>query len=194
MAVKSLAQSSLVQAPPINSMLAGQTFQDFHHLETVQLGGNAASVTFNNLLQYSGEFRHLQIRATARSNGNNVDGGNIQAVFNGDTTGSNYRSHFLVNSGSSVASFTVADSLLTGKAAGAVAASGLYAANVIDILDAFSPNKNTTTRALFGHDSLPQIAFNSGLWRLTDPIASVLLRLGSEIFVAGSRFSLYGIR
>ncbi len=193
MAVRSLAQSSIRQAPQINSMLAGYQTNQFHHLETIRLGGTAASVEFTNLARYA-DYQHLQIRAIIRSNGNNVDGGNLQANFNGDTTGGNYRSHFLVNSGSSIASFTVANTLLTGKAAGAVSTTGLFAGNVIDILDAFSADKNKTTRALFGHDSLPQIAFNSGLWVSTAAITSISLKLGSESFVAGSRFSLYGIK
>ena len=194
MAVKSLAQSSLRQNPQINSMLAGYQPNAFHHLETVRLGGNASSLEFSNLSRYL-DYQHLQIRASIRSNGNNVDGGNLQFLFNGDNTSSNYRSHFLVNNGGSTASFTVADTLLTGKAAGATSASGLYAINIIDILDPFSPDKTTTTRAFFGHDSLPQVVINGGLWTSTAPLTSIFLRLGgTEIFVAGCRFSLYGIK
>ena len=187
MAVKSLAQSSIRQAPPVNSMLAGYSFQDFHHLETVRLGGPAASITFTNLLQYSTEFRHLQVRVAAVGY---TTFGDYHLTFNNDTTATNYYSHALYSTG-------------TGVGVGAAQAPTVNYqwfsgdnASVIDILDAFDPTKFTTVRALSGN-TIAGAGTNflgSVLWRSLAPLSSLSYQNVRQNHGTGSRFSLYGIR
>lgn len=196
MAVKSLAQSSIRQAPPVNSLLAGYSFQDFHHLETVQLGGAAASVTFNNLLQYSGEFRHLQLRYTARTD--RTAGGTFVSIrFNGDS-GANYSYHNLFGTGSSVGSSASGGitRILAGEEVSNSATANTFSGGVIDILEPFSSSKNTTIRALSGHaSSANSLSMNSGAWFNTASVTSMqLLCWDGTNHMAGSRFSLYGVK
>lgn len=196
MAIKSLAQSSLVQAPPINSMLAGQTFQDFHHLETVQLGGSAASVTFTNLLQYSGEFRHLQLRIVGRTTrADERNGAKIR--FNGGTN-TDYSYHHLLGNGSSVGSFGDANPtyfyIPIVAYASANSPANSFGASITDILDAFATTKNKTMRTLLGR-ATGDVGIGSAAWYDTAAISSMVIEPDiTSNWVAGSRFSLYGIR
>jgi hypothetical protein len=74
--------------------------------------------------------------------------------------------------------------------------SGAFAAGVIDILDPFNTSKNTTVRILTGlNASASKISLMSGAWYDTASLTSIQIFVGnSENILAGSRFSLYGIR
>lgn len=194
MAVRSLKNSGITNfAPDVNSMLAGYSIQDFHHLETVQLGGNAASVTFSNLLQYSGEFRHLQVRIVSRNSAATTGAGGVWLTFNGDTS-NNYRWHRLYGTANTV---TSQDSGATNMILAGINDNGNNAANafsptVFDVIDAFV-SKNKTIRNLSGCQIGGQVQLGSGLWLSTSPVSSMTVITDSN-HVAGSRFSLYGIR
>jgi hypothetical protein len=191
-------------------MLAGYSFQDFHHLETVQLGGNAASVTFSNLLQYSGEFTHLQIRYTARTTQNSFVDDGILMTFNGDSVTSNYKSHGLSGGGTSgfisgvVSSADWYGTQAIGMAAGTLSSSGGFGAGVIEILEPFIGTKNKTSRCFSGmfHSasavnsySAARVLLSSHLRVNTEQVtSSSLFPAGGRSFVAGSRFSLYGVK
>jgi hypothetical protein len=157
------------------------------------LGSSQTSVSLNTT-GLGSTYKHIQIRATMRTTEANNDGGNPFIRFNGDS-GNNYAWHLLVSSGSTVVSSgdINAPSMLFGKPAGSSAASGNFGASVIDILDAFSTSKNKTHRSLSGHSNLQVGAF-SGHWRSTNAITSVDIFANGPSFVAGSRFSLYGIK
>ena len=166
----------------------------FDLLETQVLGGSQSSVTFSSLnATYGTTYKHLQLRYTARSDrANTLDAMIIQV--NGDT-GTNYKTHQLVGAGSSVASG--AESYANGweymYVTGNNASSGIFGAGVVDILDPFDTNKNTTKRSLSGVFPDTHIQLSSGLWLNTAALTSITFdqRYGSN-FIAGSRFSLYG--
>lgn len=190
MAVKSLAQSSLVIAPPTNSLLGRYQPNAFHHLETVRLGGTTASVTFSNVSQYS-DYQHFQIRVAARTD-RDAASDNVIIRFNGDS-GSNYSIHHLRGSGGSVTSGAgTNETKVVCRAIGGN--SGNFGAVVIDILDPFDTTKNKTVRSLGGY-ATDLVELGSGNWRSTASITSILLDqdVGSN-FLSGSRFSLYGIK
>jgi len=66
---------------------------------------------------------------------------------------------------------------------------------VLDILDAYSTTKNKTIRSLSGMTGgANNLQLYSGLWNNTAAISSLNIFPGATNFVAGSRFSLYGIR
>jgi hypothetical protein len=73
-----------------------------------------------------------------------------------------------------------------------------FAAHIIDVLDYTSAAKFKTTRMLGGYaagngNSYLQLA--SGNWRSTAAVNSIqIISLGGDAFVAGSRFSVYGIK
>lgn len=164
-------------------------------LETQTLGTAAASVTFTGLGSYS-DYKHLQIRAVGRTD-RNVASDNLLLRFNSDT-GSNYARHQLEGNGSSVTSGaeTSQTAIKTGRFSDQTAAANAFGAMVTDILDFSSSSKNTTVRTLTGADSgFDTIVLNSGFWNNTAAVTAITLlpQLGTNL-VAGSRFSLYGIK
>lgn len=197
MAVKSLARSSIRQSSKVNSALAGYESNYFHHLETVRLGGNAASVTFSNLSRYS-DYQHLQIRIAARStNASNEDFHYIQ--FNGDT-GANYRHHYLVGTGSSVLSGDATSTYPNGildyfAMTASTSVANAFGVSIIDILDPFDSFKNTTTRTISGFaGSYNRIGVQSGVWLNTSAVTQVTLDAVFASYAQSSRFSLYGLK
>jgi hypothetical protein len=168
---------------------------DYELISTTVLGGTAASVTFSNLGDYSSTYKHLQIRATARSSrASTVDG--LAVRLNGDS-GSNYAQHSLQGNFNSVTS-SGATSLTRSVVSiitGASSTANYFGGVVIDLLDPFSSTKNKTLRG-FGGMASDFIRLDSGLYINTASVTSITLiqTEGANNLVAGSRFSLYGIR
>ena len=156
------------------------------------LGSAQASVTFSSLATYASTYKHLQIRYTARSSsGTGTEG--VYSRFNGDS-GNNYTLHGVYGTGSSVISYASAN--ISNALSGALplndfTANG-FGAGVIDLSDAYG-TKFKTIRTLTGVASA-RVDLQSGLWRNTDTLTSWLLFPAVGNFVAGSRFSLYGIK
>jgi hypothetical protein len=170
---------------------------DYELIQTQILGSSQASVVFSNLGNFSSTYKHLQLRFTARnttaSNSNEI----IISRLNGDS-GSNYNSHYLVGTGSSVLSgpFTGLTGALTGGAFEANNTANSFFVSVVDLLDPYSTTKNKTFRTLNGglSSTITRIDLHSSAWRNTNSVTSweVLANAGS--LAIGSRFSLYGIK
>jgi hypothetical protein len=175
---------------------AGGVAGDYELIETNILGSNQASIVFSSLGTYSSTYKHLQIRATVRDTRSGESASILYARLNGDT-GSNYASHLLRGTGSAVQSFSLGASTSFAWASEIVGATGTtnaYAGIVIDILDAYSTSKNKTWRTLGGMAQATNIInLVSGFRMNTEAISSITL-LGAGDLVAGSRFSLYGIK
>jgi hypothetical protein len=194
MAIKSLDKSSLVTPQTTNSMLAGYSFQDFELIESVFVASNTATITFNNLNQYSTEYKHLQLRILGRTDRSGETGDVLLVRFNGNS--SNYAWHYLTGNGSSVGSSNGVSQteIWLWRLAAPNNTANSFGAMVMDIIDAYS-NKNKTVRALSGMTgSANEIFLGSGLWNNTASVISINLDQIGNNFVAGSRFSLYGIR
>jgi len=194
MAVKSLKTSGIINQKKSNSMLTGYSFQDFELIDSVFLAANAASIVFSGLGQYSSEYKNLQIRFVARSTRSSTsDGTTIR--FNEDS-GSNYSRHGLVGDGASVTSYGLANQTY-GDAAPVTAASStsnFFGASITDILDAYTA-KNKTVRSFGGITSVAVVLLNSGSWRNSSLVTSITVSpQAGPSFLAGSRFSIYGIR
>jgi hypothetical protein len=165
-------------------------------LETTVLGSAAASVTFSSLDSYS-NYKHLQIRLAAQSSRTAFDIDEVDLTFNSDT-GANYAYHNLYGEGSSVLSggaYSV-NSIAIGQVSTSLTSANAFSSNVIDILDFNSSSKNTTVRSLSGMIGTTRYRarLSSGVWLNTASVTSIRLLCGSANFVAGSRFSLYGIK
>lgn len=193
MAVRSLKNSTIGNfANYSSSMNAGYSFQDYELIESVFVASTTASVTFNNLNQYSTEYKHLQIRAVGRS----THTANITALrvaFNG-IGGTSYSIHGIYSNGAIGSyGFTNQPSAYCGLLTGANATAGNFAASVVDVLDAFSNIKNKTIRTLLG--SAPhEVSLHSAAFLNTAEISSMSLTSDAGSIAAGSRFSIYGIR
>ena len=175
-------------------MLAGYTFQDYELIESVFLSANASTVTFSNLNQYATDYKHLQIRATARTSRAEINDA-IFIIINGNS-GSNYARHQLFGNGSTVSSINGTSETSTGNNAitGNTATANIFGSVVLDFTDAYSSTKNTTIRSTSGVvANFNQIMLASGLYNNTASILSITL-FPIANFVSGSRFSLYGIR
>lgn len=196
MAVKSLSESSIRQNPVVNSMLAGHQTNQFHHLETIRLGGNAASVEFINLARYA-DYQHLQIRMSLRSS-NAALWEETRINFNGSATG--YRSHTMFGYESSppISTQDTAAYVRIFFSAGNNGPAGAFSAAIVDILDPFETTKSKVTRSLSGRVPLGgenRVGLSSGLWSNTAAISSMVIAPTSgSSWIAGSRFSLYGLR
>ncbi len=174
---------------------AGGNLATYELIETQILGSTAASVTFSGLSAYADTYKHLQIRFVAGNTNALTDMDNVRLRFNGDS-GNNYAHHRLWRNASTVSSYAAASQ--SGALGGLVGrgSATIFAANIVDILDAYSSTKNTTIRVLTGGYSASQqlIGLNSGLWINTASVTSIELSNFSDSFRVGSRFSIYGVR
>ena len=168
----------------------------YESIATVTLGSAASTVTFSSI---PSTFKHLQIRWTAKSSRAALND-YMQIRLNGDTTGSNYRSHTLNGGGSAVYAETSANDLQVGGLPGNTNAS-MFGVGVIDILDYSNTSKNTTLRTLNGFDQnsastgAAWVGIDSGLWMNTAAVSSVVFNSGtSSNFVTNTQFALYGIK
>jgi hypothetical protein len=174
---------------------AGVPPGDYELISTTVLGSNQASVVFD-VSSFASTYKHLQIRAATRTSRTGFNNGGISLRFNGDTT-SSYAGHQILGQNSAVSSFadtsqTLVPFAFTGASADTTANG--FGGAVLDILDPYSTVKNTTTRSLSGIGGA-QVLFTSGLFFKTDSITSItLLGLNSTNIIAGSRFSIYGVR
>jgi hypothetical protein len=168
---------------------------DYELISTTTLGTATPSVTFSSLGDYSSTYKHLQVRWVARSS-NATAGVGVFSRLNGDS-GSNYFWHYLSGNGSAVSSSNSGSTTraLTGVAAAASSTSDAFGAGVIDLLDTYA-TKNKTFRTLTGNQSssFTRVELESALWNNTASVTSWEVICESGNFVAGSRFSIYGIR
>jgi hypothetical protein len=169
---------------------------DYELITSTILTTTAASVEFSSLGTYSSTYKHLQIRASARSNSAGVSDVNWFMRINGDT-GSNYARHLLRGTGTSVSSsaLTSATSMRIGSLPAATGTTSEFGPLVLDLLDPYSTTKNKTVRCLTGLiGSQNRIELQSNFRISTASTTSITLLQESGSFIAGSRFSLYGIK
>jgi hypothetical protein len=167
----------------------------FDLLETTLISTNTASITFSSLGSYS-NYKHLQIRATTRS----ATGDSTGITFNSDT-GNNYARHALYGDGDGVYNSTqtsAANIRLLQQPVISTGVANAFGGMVLDILDFSNSSKNTTIRAFYGKNDGSfddYIMLTSGFWNNTAAVTSITLTsITSGNYVAGSRFSLYGIK
>lgn len=181
-----------------------QPIEAFDLLETTVLSSNATSVNFNNLnSNYGSIYQHLQIRFSMRHTSNDTS---LMARMNGDATGGNYQGIWMESSGGGIgqSSRTDTNSLIffyPQDFAGAESSS--FYAGILDILDPFETNKNTTIRCLLGATGNNQkIGLATGGWFNSAALTSFGLSVGTgnpapwqgSNFTTNSRFSLYGLK
>jgi hypothetical protein len=168
-------------------------------LQTEILPSTQAEITFSSLNNYSSNYQHFQIRMIARST-RSANNSNYYLRFNGDT-GANYATHYMRGNGSAMESGAIQTSGTQGVyvyqgLTAATSGANSYAASVIDILDPFNTNKNTTVRVLTGFTgAISRVLLESGLWMSTAPLTSITLdEYYGQSFAANTHVSLYGLR
>jgi hypothetical protein len=154
---------------------------------------SGSDVTFSSIPQ---EYKHLQIRAIAKTTRNDAAVDTMYFRFNGDT-GSNYNVHTFSSNGSSVESSSYPGTTIWGtwSLTDAQSQANTFAPVVFDIIDYSDTNKFKTTKSLGGSDrnGAGGTGQFSGLWRNTAAITSIRI-FAEGNFVSGSHFALYGIK
>ena len=169
---------------------------DFESIATVTVGsGGASYIDFTSI---PGTYQHLQIRGLVKSTSTAADSQVFYVQMNSDG-GSNYNSHYLYGTGASaVATSDSSDIMRMGAAVRSSAASQMFTATVIDILDYANTSKNTTVRHLQGWDTnnttTGLVLLGSGLWRSTSAVTSLRFGIVVESFTQHSTLALYGIK
>lgn len=177
-------------------LLGGAAYRngDYELIATVVLGSNASSVMFSNLATVAAGYKHLQIRAVAKSSGSASD--NIDLTFNGDT-GNNYSYHALWGNGSSAGSESSAPRANAASVIGNRSSTDTNAfdAAIIDILN-FASTKNKVIRSLRGGTggTGSTLYLVSNAWYSATAVTSITLTGRASSIAQYSRFSLYGIR
>ena len=179
------------------SQISGHLWQPegaYDSLATVTVGATAvANIEFAGI---PSTYKHLQIRGIVRYSG--AAGNNPMYLTLNSDSGANYSWHGLYGSGTSAAAASAINQsrIDIDRIAGANAASNIFGAFVLDILDYANTNKYKTTRNLGGIDQNGSgfIFFESGSWRSTDAVNTIKFVPPSDNFVEYSSFSLYGIK
>jgi len=186
---------------PILGIIASQNYPRsstaYESIATVTVGaGGSSSVTFSSI---PSTYTHLQIRWLAKTSYAALGNYGI-GTLNGDTTGSNYRSHTLYGNGVNPYSETTANQFNITAIPGNTNAS-MFGVGVMDILDYANTSKYKTTRTLLGYDQNTAstnggyVSLNSTLWMNTSAINEITISPGvSSNFVQYSQFALYGIK
>jgi hypothetical protein len=163
-------------------------------IQTTILGSNQATVDFTGLGSLTPTYKHLQIRVVAKDSFSGQFG-DFYLTFNG--SGANYRDHFLRGTSTTVtsSSYGYSSVITPGNIPGNRAENAnMFGVYIIDIFDFASTVKNKTVRNSSGYVTAnPSVFFSSGGWFDTSAITSFRLRSNQNL-LAGSRFSLYGIR
>lgn len=168
---------------------------------TITLAANQSIVTFAGIP--ASQYKHLQLRGVYRGV-TNLAGDNPQISFNGDTTYTNYRIHWLYGNGTSPVGFQTQSTNYNGIAVAQNMADGGSAASqygtfIVEIPDAFSTIKHKQVRSLWGSTgTYNNVGLGSGIWTNANAISSISITgypgTGVNGIAAGSRFSLYGLR
>jgi hypothetical protein len=202
MGVYKLSANSVKNGRTIyGSMLAGNTTYtspSFDSIATVTIGsGGASNVEFTSI---PGTYAHLQIRILARSTRTTSETDYMNVTVNSDT-GANYSYHYLEGNGTSIgagSSLSLNQMYSSYIGSDGASNSSIFGANVIDILDYSSANKNKTFRFLGGMDNNGtggKVAMMSGLWmNSSTAISSIKFTPSTGSFKQYSSFALYGIK
>ena len=164
-------------------MAAGNTYEA---IATQTLGSAAASVTFSSI---PGTYTDLVLIVNT---GDTTNAG-IYMQFNGDTA-TNYSYTRLTGNGSTVTSqrsSNTAKTLVMGASISVPSTvTGMFMLNIMNYAN------TTTYKTTIGNESAAASGFvaKAFLWRSTAAISSILLADDGGNILAGSTFSLYGIK
>jgi hypothetical protein len=167
-------------------------------IATTTLATSASSITFSSI---PATYTHLQLRGISRINTAATGASYNLLSFNGDTTAGNYYMHTLAGNGAvAVAEGYPGQSgegFYQGESTRNSLTSGIFAANVHEILDYANTSKYKTIRTLNGWDAngSGELYFSSGLWMSTSAITSITINpVATKVFTQYSSFTLYGIK
>jgi len=170
---------------------------DFESIATTTLSTATATVTFNSI---PSTYKHLQIRAMARTDATGGTTQNLNMTINNDTSAS-YSFHQLSGGGSSAGAYgenvNRTNCVQVVHITTSSATSGIFGVGIIDILDYTDTNKYHTVRTLRGQEQNNTdgtIALQSYLHTSTTAISRLDFFASVGNLVQYSHFALYGIK
>lgn len=165
-------------------------------ISTTTLGSDTANVTLSSI---PSTYKHLRFVISGRSSTASTGFSNVYAQMNGATS-SSYWFSYLEVSGSSYSnqrSSTVQTSAKMGYTQNNSHTAGYFSGHEIEILDYTSTNKYKTGRFQSRTDSIDSVnaymSYGSFVFLGTAAVSSINFFLSSGSWIAGSRFSVYGI-
>ena len=164
----------------------------YESIATYTAAGGESSFTFTSIPQ---TYAHLEVRVLSRRPSGT---GHVIALQLNNDTGSNYSWHNVYGNGATAfaQASTNIDYIDTFWPHSGSNLSGQYGAGTIQILDYSSTTKNTTVKALGGGDANGSggIYLTSGAWYNTAALSTLKIFFRGDTVVAGSSYSLYGIK
>lgn len=196
MAIRSLKTGTISR-----SALAGNRLSEPGSYEAIGVAdvgaGGTSTISFTSI---SGNYKHLQIRATLKTNRATYGNDGLYIKINGGTA--SYAQHYLLGDGASASASGGGGNsqILIGWTGTNVVNS--FATNIIDILDYANTNKYKTLRSLAGVDLNGTVAgfggvvaLHSGMYYAnTNAITSLdFTSSNAATFQQYSQIALYGI-
>lgn len=175
------------------------SYSAYDSIATVTVGsGGSSSITFTSI---PSTYKHLQIRGISRINTTATGASYNLLQFNSDTTGGNYYEHDLAGTGAIVVGQAYAgqngEGVYFGESTRNNLTSGIFCANISDILDYTNTSKYKTVRTLTGWDAngSGEVYFQSNLWMSTSAVTSITINpVATKAFTQYTSFALYGIK
>jgi len=167
---------------------AGGGGASFESIASFTAVGGETAVTFSSI---PSTYKSLEIRLSAQAQTSTLNW-----RFNSDT-GSNYAWHRIYATGGASGATGTASTIQIGGLTIPSAATGGWSSGVYSIIDYASTSKYKTLMSFGGYDANGSgyLALISGLWMNTNAISSIQLNFSNgDTLVAGSKFSLYGIK
>jgi hypothetical protein len=159
--------------------------------------GGASSVTFSAI---PSTYKHLQVRAIARTTATGGTTQNLNMTINNDTS-ANYSFHQLQTGGSGAGSYgenvNRTNCVQVLHITTSTAPSGVFGAGIIDILDYVNTSKNRTVRSIRGQEQNNTdgtVGLHSYLYNSTTAVSRLDLFPSVGSLVQYSSFALYGIK
>jgi len=166
----------------------------FDALGSVTVGsGGQSSITFSAI---PNTYTDLEIRTLGRTVYAANSNSNVSIFYNGDTTATNYYSHYLYGTGSAAGAAANNSALYSFQTPDDSVTTNVFGAAISVVKDYANPNKNTTLRSLSGYDGNGSgiIAFTSTGWTNTTPVNSLTITAQDGSWKAGTTISLYGVK
>lgn len=167
---------------------------DYEAIQNVILSTSSATIQFTSI---PSTYKHLEIRGVGRVNLAGYAQNGCRLQLNGDT-GSNYSFQQIYANGSSYGSEGYANQTYgnLGEIASATAPTSVFSPIIIQIFEYTDVNKYKTIKAIGTNDrnGAGQIGVNGSLWRSLSAVTSISLFEPSSSWIAGSNFTLYGIK
>lgn len=177
--------SNLVAAP----VAAG----DYVSLASTVLGSSTNTYTFNSIPT---GYKHLELRMSFFETAD----GDVRFTYNGDETSTNYTVHEIKGNGTSATPFNSHNLTSNESMYNYPAPSETYPVSAVVLFaDYLSTSKNKVQRTFMGIDTAgsgQRVGYESQMWKNTSAITSIKIYANgsSKFFLAGSMFSLYGVK